>query len=569
MIAAIYARKSTEQNGVADEARSVTRQIEHARAYAASKGWTVADDHVYVDDGISGAEFEARRPALLRMLTSLKPRPPFDVLIVSEESRIGREQIAVSSILKELISAGVRVFCYMNDSERTLNSPIEKVLLSLQSFADEMERERARLRTFDAMQRRARAGYVTGGLTFGYTNVDVTGPDGSRSHVERRINDAEAAIVRRIFDLCADGCGLKLIACTLNDEHAITPRAQQGRPHAWAPSSVRAILQREVYRGVIVWGQTKKRDQWGQRHSQARPASEWMRIDAPHLRIISDDQWHAAQARMRAAREQFARSGDGTLLFGRPPATLAAKYFLSGLLRCGVCHAGMIVKSRAHGRTRSHRYACSSYHLKGRAVCGMKLEGLMPQTDALVIEALKADVLHPDVVKVAIAHALQVIQERTANDGARLTTATAAIDRIDREIARLTTAIVGGGDLDALVAALRDRQEARAALQADVDRIRQTTQAPIDPADVERRLRERLKDWRGLLAGNVAWTRQLLAKLLRGKIVLTPVIEKGSGAPAFKVQIPFTLRPLFEGILASPCPTRGTSPTGFEPVFWP
>ncbi len=38
MIAAIYARKSTEQTGVADEARSVTRQIEHAKAYARTKG---------------------------------------------------------------------------------------------------------------------------------------------------------------------------------------------------------------------------------------------------------------------------------------------------------------------------------------------------------------------------------------------------------------------------------------------------------------------------------------------------------------------------------------------------
>ena len=41
MICAIYARKSNEQNGVADEAKSVTRQIEHARAYAAKKGWIV------------------------------------------------------------------------------------------------------------------------------------------------------------------------------------------------------------------------------------------------------------------------------------------------------------------------------------------------------------------------------------------------------------------------------------------------------------------------------------------------------------------------------------------------
>ena len=33
MIAAIYARKSTEQNGVSEEEKSVTRQIAHARTY--------------------------------------------------------------------------------------------------------------------------------------------------------------------------------------------------------------------------------------------------------------------------------------------------------------------------------------------------------------------------------------------------------------------------------------------------------------------------------------------------------------------------------------------------------
>ena len=39
MIAAIYARKSTEQAGVADDAKSVARQIENGRAFAAEKGW--------------------------------------------------------------------------------------------------------------------------------------------------------------------------------------------------------------------------------------------------------------------------------------------------------------------------------------------------------------------------------------------------------------------------------------------------------------------------------------------------------------------------------------------------
>jgi DNA invertase Pin-like site-specific DNA recombinase len=38
MIAAIYARKSTEQHGLADDEKSVARQIDHARQYAARKG---------------------------------------------------------------------------------------------------------------------------------------------------------------------------------------------------------------------------------------------------------------------------------------------------------------------------------------------------------------------------------------------------------------------------------------------------------------------------------------------------------------------------------------------------
>ena len=34
--------RPTEENGVPDATKSVTRQIEHARAYALTKGWAVA-----------------------------------------------------------------------------------------------------------------------------------------------------------------------------------------------------------------------------------------------------------------------------------------------------------------------------------------------------------------------------------------------------------------------------------------------------------------------------------------------------------------------------------------------
>jgi len=131
MIAAIYARKSTDQ-AVADEQKSCTRQIERATEYAVHKGWTVADPYVFVDDGISGAEF-LKRPGFLRLMNALKPHPPFQMLIMSEESRLGREAIETAYALKQLITAGVRVFFYLEDRERTLDSPTEKVLLSLHS----------------------------------------------------------------------------------------------------------------------------------------------------------------------------------------------------------------------------------------------------------------------------------------------------------------------------------------------------------------------------------------------------------------------------------------------------
>jgi DNA invertase Pin-like site-specific DNA recombinase len=162
MHAAIYARKSTDQSTVAEEQRSISRQIEHARAFAARNGWIVDDAHVFVDDGISGAEFSAR-PGFVRLLNAVRPRASFQVLIVSELSRLGREQLETGYALKQLSQAGVRIWSYLEGREILLDTPTSKFLMSAVSFAAEMEREKARQRVTDAMVRRAQAGHVTGG----------------------------------------------------------------------------------------------------------------------------------------------------------------------------------------------------------------------------------------------------------------------------------------------------------------------------------------------------------------------------------------------------------------------
>lgn len=60
MIAAIYARRSKEQDDAEDEAKSVNRQVENARVFATAKGWTVLEEHIYIDDGISGGSSLAK-----------------------------------------------------------------------------------------------------------------------------------------------------------------------------------------------------------------------------------------------------------------------------------------------------------------------------------------------------------------------------------------------------------------------------------------------------------------------------------------------------------------------------
>jgi len=141
---------------------------------------------------------------------------------MSEESRLGRVAIETAWVLKRITDAGVRVFFYLDDRERTLNSPTDKVMLSLTAFAAEMERDRARVRTHDTLMRKAKAGAVTGGVVFGYVNRPVLA-HGRRSHVERVIEPREAAVVRRIFTLAADGWGVKRIAAALNVESAPAP----------------------------------------------------------------------------------------------------------------------------------------------------------------------------------------------------------------------------------------------------------------------------------------------------------------------------------------------------------
>jgi len=233
---------------------------------------------------------------------------PYRIHSCSSPKHFGREAIETGYVLKQIIDAGVRVFFYLEDRERTLDTAMDKVMLSLTNFASEMEREKARQQTYDAMVRKARALHVTGGRVYGYDNVDVPSPEenGTRLRVVRQINEEQAAMVRRVFELYASGIGMTTIAHRLNQDGVKPPRGR-----GWAPSGIREMLHRQLYRGVVVWNRSQKIVRAGTKKQRKRDESEWIRIDAPHLRVISEDLWQRVKATLdaRAAISRVGQTG--------------------------------------------------------------------------------------------------------------------------------------------------------------------------------------------------------------------------------------------------------------------
>jgi DNA invertase Pin-like site-specific DNA recombinase len=538
IVAAIYARKSTEQN-VADDAKSVTRQIANAREYAARKGWIVNDDYVFQDDGISGAEFERRR-GLSRLRGYLDHRAPFQILVVSENKSLGREMSETAYLIKQLDEAGVEVWGYIDDRCLTPRDSVAKLMSSVQSFSDEDHREKTSKRVHEAHTRLHRMGYVTGGRIFGYRNRDVMqGMDlhgrPLRSHVERVVDDVEAAVVRRIFELYDSGLGLKRIAKLLTLEHAPAPKSVRRIDgltplNAWAPSTVRTVLAREIYRGELVWNKTRKRTVWGKVNQRPRPEGEWMRTQVEHLRIVSDSLWFRVAARRREVEGKALRFASGRIS-GRPPK-YATRNLLAGIASCGVCGGGLVVETAPRKGHRVAEYVCGRRRRNG--ACANTLHMAVETVNEAVLQAIEEHALTPE----AIERVIRLTERDDAQE--QQESLTRQVRDVERRIARLLLAIEEGGDVASLVGKLRELEAKRDGLQADIVELKPL---PRLPAGV---VMDRLAEWRRLLRQSTTQARAVLQRILSGRLQFTPR-EDGAG---YWFTAPTRFDKLFAGVAA-------------------
>jgi site-specific DNA recombinase len=505
MRAAIYARKSTEQNDVQAEDKSVAVQVEQGRAFAQAKGWTVVQHRVEVDDAISGAEF-VNRPGLLRLQLALRPKPDFDVLLVRDLDRIGRESIETSYVLKQFVDAGVTVIEYSTGKELLLDSPTDKLMLAIGTFGGEQERAMASARTRAAMVRLVQQGRSSGGTCYGY-DVISTLKGGKRvtgkvkleeqalvESVVWEINPAQAEVVTRIFQLFADGHGRQNIAKILNGEGI---KAATGK--SWDSAVVRQIIHRDVYRGVIVWGKSKRVKRGGT-SKIVKVTVEPIVVERPELRIVSDLLWDAAHARRKSREAGQLRAADGKLA-GHPTAS---PYLLTRLSKCGVCGSALFVKK---GRTHIDGSTAAAYKcIAARSHRCQNTGGLdVAETDKAVLQVVEHEILQADAINrtldLQIADAAHLAEQRD-----RLK---AEIAALDAEIGRLVDLAASGSA--GVLAGLKSRETKRADLAAQAEHVDGQSRA----AQVDRQaLAEALTDWRKKLSESPLIARQILSKLL-------------------------------------------------------
>jgi hypothetical protein len=399
---------------------------------------------------------------------------------------------------------------------------------------------------------------VTGGKCYGYRNVR----DGS--YVKRVIDPEEAAVIRRVFELYAAGTGMLTIAHRLNAEGVRPPRGK-----GWAPSGIREMLYRGAYRGELTWGKLQKTTRKGTKRQQHRPASEWLTVPAPDLRIVPDALWQNVKARLAQQSASFPRSRDGKKLMGRPRYQDESAYLLTGFTRCSVCGGPVGTERRRHGngawneRKVVAHYACLDRKRRGPAVCSNGV--VLPQAvlDSAILRSI-VEALEPEAITRAFTKALARLSKRQKAIAERREQAERDLAAVQQRLDRLVDALTDGTlPHEELKGRLVTETARKKALVADVDRLTRLAQAAsINVEDFTRRLRDKVGDVTAVLGRQTPQARQMLRKVLGGeKIELEPV---GSGRDrGFKFRGALCIDKLIGGDALITHPTV-VAPTGFD-----
>jgi hypothetical protein len=340
---------------------------------------------------------------------------------------------------------------------------------------------------------------------------------------ERRINEAEAQIVRHIFREFAAGRSPRAIAVDLNGEGVPGPFG-----NAWGDTTIRghacrgnSILNNELYIGCLVWNRQRfiKDPSTGRRVSRRNPQDDWIRTEVPELRIVEDALWQAVKGRQAELAKLFEATTIG-VREARAKRLNAARrhaFLLSGLLVCGCCQGkyGIILKDR---------YGCLNHHRRGTCDNGRTIR--RPMIEQRVLSGLTDRLVSPEAVVEAVRAYHEEMNRQNHERRAQTDADRNALPKIERAITGIMAAIEDGMYQPAMKTRMVELERQKAEIEARISRA--APELPdVNPnvAELYRRKVAFLGD--ALADSEVSEGAAEAIRSLIGDVVLTPGERRG------------------------------------------
>jgi site-specific DNA recombinase len=368
------------------------------------------------------------------------------------------------------------------------------LIMSVFGGVSKGERNRIKIRVRSAMAAQAQleGRFLGGRPPYGYTLTDA-GPhpnpakaaDGKRLHA-LALDEAAAAVVRRIFADFAEGFGIYAIAERLTADGIPCPSAHDParNPHrcglAWSKGAVRTILANPRYTGRQVWNKQRKDEVLLDVNDVAlghvskmrwNDDTRWVYSDrVVHPPIIDDQTFEQARLVLAAknARQVIRR-----------PRSSPRAYPLRGLLFCGLCERrmqGSWNNDQTYYRcTFPAQYARTNRLPHPRAVY-LRESDLMPPLDDWFAGVFRPDRLPATIAQLVAAQADEPVPE--------IDKLREQVAESDRQLASYRAALDGGGDPAVIGAWITETQARKLSARARLGALAGTSPARLTSEEI-------------------------------------------------------------------------------------
>lgn len=377
---AVYVRRSFDDMEEG-ESFTITNQKWQLASYVNNLENAEVFDY-YVDDGYTGTDFN--RPGFKRMFSDMV-NGKINAIIVKDLSRLGRNYTKVGEYIEDIFPMyNVRVIS-INDNIDSYKNPdsINTLLVPIKNLLNDEYAKDISCKVKSAYKSMASQGkFVSGTPPYGF-ELDKN----DKHHLV--INENEAKIVKKIFEMALNGNGKIKITKYLNDNGILCRKELQRRTknnltlepfkiesrYLWGTTTIGRMLQNETYIGNLV--QCKTTSVSYKNHKVIdKDEKEWIKVENTHEAIIDKDLFNKVQNCIKE-RTYDKREVNNESIYNK-------------ILKCADCGKAMLRQDDFRGNRKLSNYFCKSYLHLGNTCSQHKIKSEI--LDKMVLQAIKQQI---------------------------------------------------------------------------------------------------------------------------------------------------------------------------------